>query len=73
MSESLLRGSREILLVSAQADGAGKATSHNTVIDADEKSDTSVVPTKLPNNGDDPAEVMEGRDVAKGNADRSPA
>ncbi len=73
MSGSLLRGSREISSVSAQADGTGKATSHKLVIDADEKSDTSVVPTKLPNNGDDPAEVMEGRDVAKGNADGSPA
>lgn len=73
MPGSLAHGSREISSVPTQVGGAGKATSHNPAIHADEKSDTSVVPEKLSNKGVAPAEMMEGRDVAKGNADRSPA
>ena len=53
--------------------GTGKAQSHNPVAHADEKSDTPVVPKKPPNNGDDPAEVVEERGVAKGNVSKNPA
>lgn len=42
--------------------GAGKAKSRNPVAYAAEKSDKSVVPEKLSNNGLDPAEVVEERD-----------
>ena len=34
-----------------------------------EKSDTSVVPEKPSNKGPGPAEIVEERDVAKGNTD----
>ncbi|MFZ6766638.1 group II intron reverse transcriptase/maturase [Undibacterium sp. Di26W] len=40
---------------------------------ADEKSDTPIVPKKLPNKGSDLAEAMEERGVALGNANESPA
>ena len=52
--------------------GTGKVNNSNPVAHADEKSDTSVVPKKPPNNGK-PAEVVEERDVAKGNAGQTPA
>ena len=42
------------------------------LFDAGEKSDTLVVQGKLPNKGK-PAEVVEGRGVATGNADGKPA
>lgn len=51
---------------------AGKATSHKPVTDVSEKSDRSILPEKPPNNGHIPAEVVEGRDRAKGNADKAP-
>lgn len=72
---SLLHGSWEISSASgAQApDGTGKANSRNPVAHADEKSDTPVVPKKPPNNGETPAEVVEERGVAKGNANKAPA
>jgi group II intron reverse transcriptase/maturase len=54
-------------------DGAGKVKDRNPVIDADEKSDTSIVPKKPSNKGIPPAETVEERDVAKGNVDQSPA
>ena len=54
------------------SDRAGKGN-HHPVIHADEKSDTFVVPKKLPNKGDNPAEVVEGREVAKGNTGDDPA
>jgi RNA-directed DNA polymerase len=75
MSGSLLHGSSEISSVSGAVwpDGVGKVNDRNPTIYADEKSDTFIVPKKLPNNGDKPAEAMEGRRVAKGNADESPA
>jgi len=75
MSGSHLHGSSEISSVSGAAwpDRAGKVDDRNPAIYADEKSDTFIVPRKLPNNGDNPAEAMEGRGVAKGNADESPA
>src|SRR5438445_10732543 len=53
--------------------GTGKAKSRNPVVHADEKSDTPVVPRKPPNKGDDPAEVVEGRGVGKGTANKNPA
>ena len=55
------------------AGGTGKAQSHNPVAHADEKSDTPVVPEKLSNKGDDPAETVEERGVAKGNVSKHPA
>ena len=72
---SLLHGSWEISPVpdAYVSGGAGKAKSRNPVVHAGEKSDTPVVPRKLPNNGDDPAEVVEGRSVAKGNVNKNPA
>jgi group II intron reverse transcriptase/maturase len=51
--------------------GAGKGN-RNPAIDADEKSDAPIVPKKPPNKGK-PAEVVEGRGAAEGNADESPA
>ena len=60
-----------------ESGGTGKAQSHNPVAYAGEKSDTSVVPKKLSNKGErqsgDPAEMVEERDVAKGNASKNPA
>lgn len=53
--------------------GAGKATRRNPAIHADEKSDTSIVPTKSPNKGEFPAEAMEGREVALENVFDAPA
>ena len=75
MSGSLSHGSSEISSASGAIwpDGAGKVNDRNPAIDAGEKSDTPIVPKKLPNKGDDPAEVMEGRGVAKGNANETPA
>jgi RNA-directed DNA polymerase len=52
--------------------GTDKANGRKPVVYADEKSDTPVVPEKLPNKGIGPAEVVEERGVAKGNADESP-
>lgn len=75
MSGSHLHGSSEISSVSGAGlpDGAGKVNDHNPAIYADEKSDTPIVPRKLPNEGVAPAEAMEGRGVAKGSADENPA
>ncbi|ASP95387.1 group II intron reverse transcriptase/maturase [Sinorhizobium meliloti] len=75
MSGSLSYGSSEISSVSSAngLDGAGKVVDHNPVVNADEKSDTPIVPQKLPNKGDDPAEAMEGRGVIGGNAFETPA
>ena len=72
---SLLHGSWEVSSVpDVQASGGtGKAKCRKPVVHADEKSDTPVVPRKPSNKGDDPAEVVEGRGVAKGNADKNPA
>lgn len=75
MPGSDLHGSWEISSVPERqaSGGTGKAQSHNPVVYAGEKSDTPVVPEKPPNKGDDPAEVVEGRGVAKGNVSKSPA
>lgn len=72
---SFLHGSWEISSVPEPkgAGGTGKAKSRNPVVYAGEKSDTPVVPEKLSNKGDDPAEMVEERGVAKGNADKDPA
>ncbi len=75
MLGSDLHGSWEISSVPEPggAGGTGKAQGHNPVIYAGEKSDTPVVPEKLSNKGDDPAEMVEGRGVAKGNVSKNPA
>jgi len=75
MSGNFLHRSWEIssVPVGALTGGADKANGHKPVVYADEKSDTPVVPEKLPNKGIGPAEVAEERGVAKGNANESPA
>ena len=75
MSGSLLHRSWEISSATVAADTAGaeKADRRNPAIHTDEKSDTLKVPKKPPNKGSRPAEAVEGRGVAKGNADRTPA
>ena len=52
--------------------GVGKAKIRNPTVYVAEKSDTSVVPEKPSNKGPSPAEMVEERDVAKGNTDTSP-
>lgn len=54
-------------------DGAGKVTSQKPAVYADEKSDNSVVPEKLSNNGLCSAETMEERELAKGNSEQPSA
>lgn len=73
MSGSLLHGSSEISSVSdaGWSDRAGKVKDRNPATDADEKSDTPIVPKKPLNKGMSPAEMVEGRGVAKGKADES--
>ena len=75
MSGSLLHRSWEVSSATGEAStaGAGKADRCNPAIHAGQKSDTPEVPEKLPNNGPGPAKAVEGRGVAKGNADQSPA
>ena len=75
MSGSLSHGSSEISSVpsATRLGGVGKVNDRNPTIHADEKSDTPIVPKKLSNKGDNPAETMEGRGVTKGNANESPA
>jgi len=73
MSGSLLHGSWEISstpVVGNKAGGTEKATSHNAVINVDEKSDRPIVPGKLPNKAG-AAEAMEGRGLVEGNAGES--
>jgi RNA-directed DNA polymerase len=53
--------------------GMGKTMSRKPILDVSEKSDRSIVPGKPPNKGPGPAEVVEERDRAKGNADKPPA
>ena len=59
--------------VAVSAGGADKANGHKPVVHAGEKSDTPVVPEKRPNKGSGPAEDVEERGVAKGNANEPPA
>jgi hypothetical protein len=70
-----LHRSWEISVVpGAEASGnPGKAKCHNPGITAAEKSDTPIVPKKPSNNGNFPAEMVEGRGVAKGNAEQTSA
>ena len=73
MSGSDLHGSWEVSAVPAQlAGGTGKVDDRTPVIHVVEKSDTPIVPGKPPNKGE-PAEAVEGRGVAKGNAGETPA
>jgi len=73
MPGSDLFGSWEVWAVPAKyAGGAGKVNSRNPAINATQKSDTLIVPGKPPNKGK-PAEVVEGRGVAKGNVEEAPA
>ena len=69
---SLLHRSWEISVApEAQASGnPGKAKCRTPGTQAAEKSDTPVVPKRTPNKGIVPAEVVEGRGVAKGNAEQ---
>lgn len=73
MSGSCLRRSWEVSLApdGATPGGAGKGN-RNPAVHADEKSDASIVPKKPPNKGK-PAEAVEGRGAAKGNAGENPA
>ena len=76
MPGSLLHRSWEVSSAPdrASSGGARKVNNPNLAIDAAEKSDMFVVPRKSPNKGVVvPAEVMEGRSVAKGNTDQAPA
>lgn len=74
MPGSDLHRSWEISVVPGvvQLGGTEKAISRKSVLNAAEKSDTPIVPKKPPNKGK-PAEVVEERGVAKGNAKGSPA
>jgi group II intron reverse transcriptase/maturase len=56
---------------SSRSGGAGKGNP-NPAIDADEKSDASILPKKSPNKGQ-PAEAVEGRGAAKGNVEEATA
>ena len=71
---SFLHGSPEISSVPEPrgADGTGRAKSRNPVVHAGEKLDTPVVPKKPPNNGDNPAQLVEEGGVAKGNVNKTP-
>jgi group II intron reverse transcriptase/maturase len=69
MSGSYLRRSWEIStgLTGHIAEGGTGKGNRNPVVYPAEKSDASILPEKLPNKGE-PAEVVEGRGAAKGNA-----
>jgi RNA-directed DNA polymerase len=72
---SLLHRSWEISVEpGAKVSGSpGKAKCHKPGIKAAEKSDTPIVLKKPSNKGILPAEMVEGRDVAKGNAEQTSA
>lgn len=75
MSGSFLHRSWEISSAPEPqgAGGAGKATSRNPAVYAEEKSDTPIRAEKPPNKGMLLAEAAEQRGVAKGNTNESPA
>jgi hypothetical protein len=75
ISGSLLHRSWEVSSATKATStvGAGKADSCKPAIYAGEKSDTPKVPENLSNKGRGPAEAVEGRGVAKGNANQTPA
>lgn len=52
---------------------SGKANSYTPEQPAVEKSDAFILPGKPSNKGDNPAEMVEGRNAAKGNAEQIPA
>ena len=70
---SFLHRSWEISAVPGETTpgGPGKAKSRTPGLTA-EKSDALVVPGKPSNKGDQPAEMVEGRSAAKGNAEQDP-
>ena len=74
MSGSDLHRSWEVSAVpgAVRPGGTGKVKDRNPVIDIAEKSDTPIVSKKPPNKGE-PAEAVERRGVAKGNAGETPA
>ena len=74
MSGSNLHRSWDVSMMPGEVPpgGAGKVNDRNPAINVIEKSDTPIVPKKPPNNGQ-PAEAVEGRGVAKGNAEEPPA
>lgn len=76
MCRSLLHGTWEIPTPSAEAvlaDRPEKAIRRTAGMHGGGKSDDCVVPKKRPNNGDEPAEAVEGRRSTKGNAGQSAA
>ena len=72
MSGSNLHRSWEVSAVPVKLTGGAGKGNRNPAINAAEKSDTPIVPEKPPNKGK-PAEEVEGRGVAKGNAGEPPA
>ena len=72
---SFLHRSWEISAVPGEttSGGSGKAKCHTPDPPAVEKSDAFILPGKPSNKGDQPAEMVEGRSAAKGNADQDPA
>jgi RNA-directed DNA polymerase len=75
MSGSLSHGSWEVSIVPGTEipGNTGKAHSRKPVRQAVEKSDSLIVPKKPSNNGASPAEMVEGRGEAKGNAEQTTA
>ncbi|MBV8844507.1 MAG: hypothetical protein JO307_16995 [Bryobacterales bacterium] len=72
---SFLHRSWEISAVPGQTTpgGSGKAKCQAPNPPAVEKSDAFILPGKPSNKGDQPAEMVEGRSAAKGNAEQAPA
>src|ERR1700693_4080089 len=72
---SFLYGSWEISAEpgATTSGGSGKAKCHTPGQPSVEKSDALVVPGKPSNKGEQPAEMVEGRSAAKGNAEQVPA
>jgi RNA-directed DNA polymerase len=74
-SGSFLHRSWEISAVPGEttSGGPGKAKRRTPGASTGEKSDALVLPGKPSNKGDQPAEMVEGRSAAKGNAEQDPA
>jgi RNA-directed DNA polymerase len=72
---SFLLRSWEISVVPGETTpgGSGKAKSRTPGQPTAEKSDALVLPAKPSNKGEQPAEMVEGRSAAKGNAEQDPA
>ena len=75
MPGSLLHGSWEISIGPGEHSSGrtGKAICRNPVLETVEKSDSLIVPKKPSNKGTFPAEMVEGRSEAEGNAEQTPA